>query len=189
MEGGKTKITQFQEMFGALKEFKTYLFMKKGSVFCTVIHLPMKFMALNEATQHLQGCFIGFIGDRKLTRDPAPILLSTQKTWQWVKEMVATDGPAIIVFCEEGVSWQGAFWTPAANCKKAEGHVPQLLHIPLVLFMLIRKEARLLMLHEVLAIMMKHLRKPGLQRIKGRPGTLLLNGALWWHKRMPRGTV
>jgi hypothetical protein len=67
VEGEKTKITQFQEMVGALQGFKTYLFMKKGSAFCTVIHLPMKFMALNEATQHLQGCFIAFIGDCMLT--------------------------------------------------------------------------------------------------------------------------
>ncbi len=105
VEGDKTKITQFQEMVGALQEFKTYLFMKRGSAFCTVIHSPTKFMALNEATQHLQKHFIGFIGDRTLTRDPMPILLPTQKTWQWVKEMVATDGPTIIAFYEEDVLW------------------------------------------------------------------------------------
>jgi hypothetical protein len=52
--GRKTKITQFQEMVRALQEFKTYLFMKKGSVFCTVIHSPMKLMALNKDTKHLQ---------------------------------------------------------------------------------------------------------------------------------------
>jgi hypothetical protein len=34
---------------------------------------------------------------------------------------------------------------PAADCEKVKGHVPWLLHIPLVLFMLIRKEVRLLM--------------------------------------------
>jgi hypothetical protein len=53
VEGDKTKITQFQEMVGALQEFKTYLFMKKGSAFCTIMHSPTKFMALNEATQGL----------------------------------------------------------------------------------------------------------------------------------------
>jgi hypothetical protein len=31
VEGDNTKITHFQEMIGALKEFKTYLFMKTGS--------------------------------------------------------------------------------------------------------------------------------------------------------------
>jgi hypothetical protein len=108
VEGDNTKITQFQEMVGALQEFKTYLFMKKGSAFCTIIHSPTKFMALNKAMQHLQGHFIGFIGDCMLTRNPMPILLPTQKTWQWVKEMAAMDGPAMIAFYEEDVLWQGA---------------------------------------------------------------------------------
>jgi hypothetical protein len=49
VEGDKTKINQFQKMIGPLQEFKTHLFMKKGSAFCTIIHSPMKFMALNEA--------------------------------------------------------------------------------------------------------------------------------------------
>jgi hypothetical protein len=85
-----------------------YLFMKKGSAFCTIIHSPAMFMALNEPTQHLQGRFIGFIGYLTLTLDPMPILLPTQKTWQWVKEMVAMDGPAIIAFYEEDVLRRGA---------------------------------------------------------------------------------
>jgi hypothetical protein len=105
VEGIKTKITQFQEMVGALQEFKLYLLMKKGSSFCTIIHSPMKFMALNEAKQHLQGRFIGFIGNRTLMWNSTPILLPTQKTWQWVKKMVATDGPAMIAFYEEDVVW------------------------------------------------------------------------------------
>jgi hypothetical protein len=81
-------------------------------------------MALNEAMQHLQGRFIGFIVDCTLTQNPTPILFPTQKTWQWVKEMVATDGPAMIAFYDEDVARQGALWTPAAKCKRAEGHVP-----------------------------------------------------------------
>ncbi len=74
-------------------------------------------MAFNEATQHLQGRFIGFIGDRTLMRIPTPILLLTQKTWQWAKEMVATDGPAMIACYEEDVARRGALWTSAAKCE------------------------------------------------------------------------
>jgi hypothetical protein len=93
--------------------------MKMGSAFFTIIHSPTTFMALNKATQHLQGRFIGFIGYLMLTLDPMPILLPTQKTWQWVTEMVATDELAIITFYEEDVLWQGALWTPAAKCERA----------------------------------------------------------------------
>ncbi len=48
--GDKTKITQFQEIAGALQEFKMYLFVKPGSAFCMVVHSPMKFMAISKAT-------------------------------------------------------------------------------------------------------------------------------------------
>ena len=51
--GDKTKIEQFHEVAGALQEFKTYLFIKPGSAFCTVIHSPMKFVAITDATQQL----------------------------------------------------------------------------------------------------------------------------------------
>ncbi len=51
--GNKMKVTQFQEMARGLQEFKTYLFIKPGSAFCTVVHSPMKFMAISEATRHL----------------------------------------------------------------------------------------------------------------------------------------
>ncbi len=86
VEGNSAKIKQFQEVVGALQDFKTYLFIKKGSVFCMIMHLPMKFVALSDATQHLQGRFISFVGDRMLTRELMEILLPSQKTWQWVKD-------------------------------------------------------------------------------------------------------
>jgi hypothetical protein len=63
VEGNSAKIKQFQEVAGALQDFKTYLFHKRGSIFCTVMHLPMKFVVLSDATQHLQGQFIGFVMD------------------------------------------------------------------------------------------------------------------------------
>jgi hypothetical protein len=69
VEGDSAKIKQFQEVAGALQDYKTYLFPKKGSVFWTVMHSPMKFVALSDATQHLQERFIGFVGDRTLTRE------------------------------------------------------------------------------------------------------------------------
>ena len=48
------KIKQFQEVVGGLQDFRTYLFMKPGSAFVTVLHSPMKLVAISEATEHLQ---------------------------------------------------------------------------------------------------------------------------------------
>jgi hypothetical protein len=47
------KISQFKEVVGGLQDFRTYLFMKPGSAFVTVLHSPMKFIAISKAAQHL----------------------------------------------------------------------------------------------------------------------------------------
>ena len=91
----RAKITQWKEIMGNLQDFKAYLFVKQESSFATVMHLPMKFAAISAATSHLQGRIIGFVGDRTPTREPTPILLSQRKTWEWVKETVSSDGPAM----------------------------------------------------------------------------------------------
>jgi hypothetical protein len=50
VNGDTQKIKQFQEVVGGLQEFRTYLLMKPGSAFVTVLHSPMKFVAISEAT-------------------------------------------------------------------------------------------------------------------------------------------
>jgi len=50
VNGDMQKIKQFQEVVGGLQDFRTYLLIKPGSAFLTVIHLPLKFLAISEAT-------------------------------------------------------------------------------------------------------------------------------------------
>jgi hypothetical protein len=76
----------------------------KGSAYCTVLHSPMKFMAISKARQHLQCRFLGFVGDRTVTREPTPILLPLPKTWQWVKEEVCMTGPDLLKDYQEDAS-------------------------------------------------------------------------------------
>ncbi len=75
LAGDVQKISQFKEVVGGLQDFRTYLFMKPGSAFVTVLQSPMKFVAISEATQHLQGRFVGFVGDHLSTKDPISIVL------------------------------------------------------------------------------------------------------------------
>jgi hypothetical protein len=157
--GNKAKIEQFCDVAEALQEFKRYIFMKLGGAFCTVVHSPMKFMAITEATQQLQGRFIDFVGDQTLYKEPTPILLPPWKTWEWVKATVAMHGPSLLDYYEEDPTWRGTLWTPAADCMVADANVPRLLHILLVLFERIRKEGRPLMPHEILAIVLQHIEK------------------------------
>ncbi len=81
--GDAQRINQFKEVVGGLQDFRTYLFMKPGSAFATVLHSPMKFIAISDATQHLQGKFVAFVGDRSARNDPTPIVLPPQKSWGW----------------------------------------------------------------------------------------------------------
>ena len=80
VNGDSQKINLFKEIVGGLQEFQTYLLIKPGNAFVTVIHSPMKFVAISEATQHLQGRFVGFVGDSTATKDPTPIVLPQLKT-------------------------------------------------------------------------------------------------------------
>jgi len=157
--GNTTRINQWKDVMGSLQDFKAYLFVKQGSCFATVMHSPLKFAAISAATQHLLGRIIGFVGDRTTTREPTPILLPQLKTWQWVKESVFTDGPALIKHYEDDASRIGTLWKGegADATSKGEIQVPRLIAIPLWLLDRIRKEGRALMPQEILRIVVAHL--------------------------------
>jgi hypothetical protein len=82
--------------------------MKAGSAFVTVMHLPMKFVAISKAPQLLQARFIGFVGDRMIARNPTPILLLANKVWQWVKQRIIGNTAALAAFYSNKLSHRGA---------------------------------------------------------------------------------
>jgi hypothetical protein len=140
VSGNKPKIAQFQDDAGALQKFKTYLFMKPGSACCTIVHSPMKFMAITEATKHLQGRLIGFIGDCTVSQEPTPVLFPSQKTWQWVTENSSPEGLDLLDHYATDALQRESLWTPDIECNWVETTVPRLLHIPLIPFEAIREK-------------------------------------------------
>jgi hypothetical protein len=114
----------------------------------------MKFVVISEGTQHLQGRFISFIGDRTPTKDPISIVLPQQKTWSWETKTVSTDAAAMDAYYAEDSTRQGKLWAPPMG--EAGGEVavkaPILLAIPLVLFQVIRDEKRAIMPHDIHAL-------------------------------------
>ncbi len=151
VDGDPQKTTLFKEVVGGLQDFGTYLFMKWGSAFMTVMHSPMKFVAISKATKHLQGRFIGFIGDRTATKDPILLVLPQQKTWSWETKTISTDALAMDTFYAEDSTRQGKLWTPPTGGGREEAAVkaPTLLAILLVLFQAIRDAKRALMPHDI----------------------------------------
>ena len=63
-----------------------------------VMHSQMKFVAISNATQHLQGQYIGFVGDRTATKDPTAIVLPQQKTWSWDTKVVSRDAAVMAAY-------------------------------------------------------------------------------------------
>jgi len=112
VNGDTQKIKQFQEVVGGLQEFWTYLVMKPGSAFVTVLHLPMKFVAISDATQHLQGRYVGFVGDRTSTKDPTPVVLPQQSMWKWEKNTASTDAAALEAHYAADPTLRGKLWAP-----------------------------------------------------------------------------
>ena len=144
---------------GSLQEFKAYMFVKQGSCFAMVMHSLMKFAAISAATGHLQGRIIGFVGDRTSTREPTPILLPQRKTWEWVKETVNTDGPALLKHYADDPTRIGMLWKGEGGDENAqeELHAPRLIAIPQWVLDCIRQEWRALMPYEILQIVVTHL--------------------------------
>jgi hypothetical protein len=146
------KIKQFQEVAGSLQDFLTYLFIKPGSAFATVLHSPIKFVALTEGTQHLQGQFIGFVGHRTMASDPTPIILPQEKTWKWKTQRCSTNPTALEDYYKHDTTWRGKLWSPDLSEDDKEIQVPHLLSIPLILFSTIHAEGQPLVLHEIHAL-------------------------------------
>jgi hypothetical protein len=110
VDGDAQKTKQFQDVVGGLQDFRSYLLIKPGSAFVMVLHLPMKFVAISKATQHLQGRFVGFVGDRTATKDSTLIVLPQQKTWMWETKMMSSDGMVLKAYYTADPTRQGRLW-------------------------------------------------------------------------------
>ncbi len=150
--GETTKVKQFKEVAGSLQDFCTYLFIKPGSTFATLLHSPIKFVALTEGTQHLQGQFIGIVGDCTMARDPTPIILPQEKPWKWKTQRCSTNPTAFEDYYKYNTTRRGKLWSPDLSEDDKEIQVPHLLSIPLILFSTIRAEGRPLIPHDIYAL-------------------------------------
>ncbi len=49
----------------------------------TMIHTIGAYYSIRAATNAYQGKVMGFIGDRRATKEPTPVCLPQVKAWQW----------------------------------------------------------------------------------------------------------
>ncbi len=157
VDSNATKIGQFKEVVGGLQDFRTYAFIKPGSAFVRVVHSIMKYVAISELTQHLQGRLIGFVGDRTATKEPTAIILPQQKTWKWEVKTASDDGAALQLYYDEDPTRQGKLWSPEQINEDGwtAAKAPLLLAVPIVLFKAMRDKGKPLMPHKVRRLAMR----------------------------------
>ncbi len=86
-------------------------------------------------------------------------MLPQRKTWEWVKETVNTDGPALIKHYAGNPACIGTLWKGEGGDEDVQAELlpPRLIATPLWLLDRIRQEGRALMPHEILRIVVTHL--------------------------------
>jgi hypothetical protein len=97
--------------------------MREGSAMVTLIHSMAKYFSISAATSRYQGRYIGFVGDRRPTREPGPVLLPASKGWDWVKKLVRTDIDAMEQVYNGGAN-HGKLWAPTRDGTEVDLHVP-----------------------------------------------------------------
>jgi hypothetical protein len=117
-----------------------YLAMAGAQVTVTMIHTPGAYYSIKSATNGYQGWVLAFIGDRCATKEPNPICLPMDKTWQWFTGKAIIDDTKFLEYHGNQTSLE-TLWKPTAN----EGtgvnvKVLHLLAIPNILVNVLRNQ-------------------------------------------------
>ena len=90
IQGNTTKQTAFREFATNYTQLRVYLAMVGEQKNVTMIHTLGAFYSVRTATNAYQGKALGFIGDRRATKEPTPVCLPQVKAWQWYSGPVNT---------------------------------------------------------------------------------------------------
>ncbi len=135
IEGNATAQARFKDFavnYGQLRVYGAILGDQKT---VTMIHTLGIFYLLKQATKVYQGKVLGFIGDRRATKEPTPICLPQTKAWQWFKGLASSDRDLSEAHFTNPDNY-GKFWTPTGD--KVELKAPFLLALPNALVELLR---------------------------------------------------
>ena len=135
MEGNAAALARFKDFavnYGQLRVYGAILGDQKT---ITMIHTLGTFYSLKRATNAYQGKVLGFIGDRRATKEPTPICLPQTKAWQWFRGLASNDRDLFEShYADPGNN--GRFWSPTGE--KVELKAPFLLALPNALVEVLR---------------------------------------------------
>jgi hypothetical protein len=117
----------------------------------TMIHTLGTFYSIRTATNAYQGKVMGFIGDRRATKEPTPVCLPQVKAWQWYSGQVNMDKDDMVEFFkneDNKLRW----WTPSSQMT-SETKVPYLLALSNAMVKILRESGGASTPADVLAAM------------------------------------
>jgi hypothetical protein len=102
-----------------------------------MIHTLGTFYSIRMATNAYQGKVMGFIGDRRATKEPTPVCLPQVKTWQWYSGQVNMDKDDFVEFFENEDN-KNKWWTPSLQMT-SKTKAPFLLALPNAMVEILRE--------------------------------------------------
>ena len=127
MEGNTNALARFKDFAVNYGQLRVYAVMVGDQKTITMIHTLGTFYSLKQATNAYQGKVVGFIGDRRATKEPTPICLPQTKAWQWFKGQASNDRELFQTHYGDP-AMGGNFWRPPGD--KVELTAPFLLALP-----------------------------------------------------------
>ena len=83
---------EFRDQVLQLQHFRAFALMRVNSPYITICHSIGKFFdPTGDTTKGWQGKYVGFVGDRKVGRDPFAIVLP-EEAWDWSVPIIETNG-------------------------------------------------------------------------------------------------
>ncbi len=133
INGNQAKYAAFHDFSVNYNQLQVYLAMAGTQATVMMIHTPGVYYFIKSATNRYQGRVLAFIGDHRATKEPTPICLPMDKTWQWFTGKAVLDIKKNLEYHGNQAN-QGTLWKPSANKGTAvDVKVPNLLAIPNIL--------------------------------------------------------
>jgi hypothetical protein len=137
IQGNTMKQTAFREFATNYTQLRVYLTMVGEQKNVTMIHTLGTFYSIRTATNAYQGKAMGFIGDRRATKEPTPVCLPQVNAWQWYSGQVNVDKDKFVKFFENEDD-KNKWWTPSSQMT-SEAKTPFLLARPNAMVEILRE--------------------------------------------------
>jgi hypothetical protein len=140
IDGNQGKRAAFRDFLVNYTQVRVYLAMVGTQATVKMIHTPGVYYSIKSVTNGNQGRVLAFIGNRRVTKEPTPICLPTNKTWQWFTGKAVKDDDKFLEYFGNQTN-QGTLWKPVVNVgTPVVVKVPNLLAIPNCLVDVLRNQ-------------------------------------------------